>query len=171
MDANGRSVADPADKRLYERLGDLRTAGVIDEVDVNRWETSLYLDEDGRIRPGTDPAHAAVLGSRRWAEREGDDLEPAFRTYPSTDIVDTGAVDATGSRRVVRLPLVCTAIYDGETLRRVAPRSTDERVCSVPTRSGRSNATVGYRRHNGGLGTCDTVYQGSLVVRFARTKV
>lgn len=115
-------------KRLCGRLEELQTAGVIDEVAVNRWGTYVYLDDD-QILTETAPAHAAIAGFRRWADRKGYDLKPAFRTYSSAD--DAGTADVIDPWQVIRLPLVCIAVYDGETLRQVAPCSAGDRVCTV----------------------------------------
>lgn len=111
-------------RRVHDRLLTLRDRGSIDEVAVDRWGTYLYVGDGDRTPPRADPAHIAVAAFERWAEREGRDLEPAFQSFEITDDEREESADPAASR-VVRLPILGLAIYEGDVLREVAPCSTD----------------------------------------------
>lgn len=114
-------------RRVYDRLRTLQDGGPIDDVVANRWGTYLYVEDD-RGPPEGDPAHAAVAAFEQWADREDCDLEPGFRSFETPD--DGGRIGL-GASRVIRLPILGLAVYEGETLRTVAPHTTDEGVYTV----------------------------------------
>lgn len=140
----------PDDPRatVLARLRELESEGVVDDLSVRVWgkfvpatdehdnpnasggaEESGEFDEsnatDGSGSPGEPdgsdpPARERVAAFRRWADRDGHSLEPAFERCERSSMVSEEVTDA------IRLPLQCLAVYGGDRLVGVFPCSTED---------------------------------------------
>lgn len=103
--------------RVLDRLRELETDGVVDDVSVRVW--GRYV-----AAPTDEPADEAQFVQSRiaefeaWGDREGHSLEPAFQRCERTTMVSAER------REVIRLPLQCLAVYAGDRLHGVFPCST-----------------------------------------------
>lgn len=114
------SLVEPVDTTV-ERLCAFESSGAVDEVRVEAWPAEVPLEmssEDSEIVDRYD-------SFRRWADRCGVDLEPAFTVRHRRTLVSEGT-DA-----VLVLPVVCLAIsVDGE-LASVVPHDDGETTYTV----------------------------------------
>lgn len=110
----------PDDPRraVLARLRDLEAAGRVADVSVRVW--SKYVATPDDAPDGNDPpVRERIAEFRRWAERNGHSLEPAFRRFERSTVVSDDAVE------LLRLPLQCLAVYEGDRLVGVFPCSTE----------------------------------------------
>ncbi|WP_251344237.1 HTH domain-containing protein [Haloplanus halophilus] len=121
------SSVDERQRRVYERLAKLHRAGEIADVSVEVWgkqvraRTPRNPTDDALV----EPARAAFEEFEAWAKRNDSRLEPAFSTHTYGSIVGDEPTE------VIRFPVVCLAVYDGDDLLSVVPRSTDGGVRTV----------------------------------------
>lgn len=108
---------------LAARARRLEDRRAIAEVEVKTWTT---------VRPAlealgdSEPAVSSIVDAfEEWADRAGYSLAPAFARC------ETGSLLSRDSRAELRVPLASVAVYEGETLRWVAPCSDAERSYSV----------------------------------------
>ncbi len=109
---------------------------MIDEVSVNRWGNYHYLREDSPLSD-SGPARDAVRAFERWASEYGFEFEPAFERYDDTRIdrddpeTPRDGPDLPTTTQVIRLPIMCLAVYEGERLVGVTPSLDGRRVYTV----------------------------------------
>lgn len=113
---------------VYEQLERLEDRGRVAEVTVEVWGKQVRAEPD--TLPAADDAGTCTVRStyeefEAWAERTGNDLEPAFSVHT------LGSMVADERERAIRFPVMCLAVYDVDDLVAVAPRSTDEGVHTV----------------------------------------
>lgn len=119
----------PEDPRrdVIRRLRDLGAAGHLDEVTVRTWGKSVPcddIDDDGAGSERSDvPDRIAEF--RSWAARTGRSLEPAFCRASRTTMASDGETE------VLRLPMQCLAVYEGDRLVDVTPCTTSKGSTSV----------------------------------------
>jgi len=114
-----RDAPPPDDPRsgVLDRLRELETDGVVDDVSVRVW--GRYVDPPADEPPGEEGTlQTRIAEFEAWADREGHSLEPAFGRCERTTMVSTER------REVIRLPLQCLAVYAGDRLVGVFPCST-----------------------------------------------
>lgn len=117
-----RDRSQPADdprRSILARLRELDAAGLVDEVSVRVWGKQVDAS-DGWPEETSPPVRDRVAEFRTWAERNGHSLEPAFHRCDGSTMVSDERTE------VIRLPLVCLAIYDDDRLVGVFPCSTGE---------------------------------------------
>lgn len=114
-------------KAVYEQLLRLREDGHVADVSVEVWGKQVRVADANR--EATDANTRAVRSTyeefEAWAERTGNDLEPAFSVHTLGSMVTDERAQA------IRFPVMCLAVYDADDLVAVAPRSTDEGVHTV----------------------------------------
>ena len=113
---------------VYEELAKLLQDGRISDVSVVVWGKQVRAEIDTNSAtddPITRAARSTYEEFREWAERSGHDLEPGFSTHTVGSLVDDE------EETVIRFPVVCLAVYDGDELLAVAPCSTEEEVRTV----------------------------------------
>ena len=116
----------PGDSRrsALSRLRELESEGSLSDVSVRVWgrfvEASPRDDGDGR------PIRDRIAEFYGWADRNDRSLDPAFRRCERSTLLSPEETD------VIRLPLICVAIYRGDQLVRVVPCSTEEGTDTVP---------------------------------------
>lgn len=108
---------------VYDRLRSLNEAGDIAELSVEVWGMQVRIEDDAN--PAMDDTHTRRVRDqyetfREWARGHGCELEPAF------SICTTGSLITDHREQVVRLPMICLAVYDDTELIAVAPCSTDD---------------------------------------------
>lgn len=111
----------PGDPRatVLSRLRELESRGLVADVSVRVWGTAI----DASVADGGEydqPVRSRVAEFYRWADRTGHSLEPAFRREQRSSMLSTERSE------VVRLPLVCVAVYANDDLRGVFPCSAGE---------------------------------------------
>lgn len=109
----------PDDPRtaVLTRLRELEAAGLVDDMSVRVW--GRYVAAPSESAEGTEhPIRDRIAEFRAWAEENESSLEPAFRRCERTTMVSETTSD------VIRLPLQCLAVYEGDRLVEVVPRST-----------------------------------------------
>ncbi|MEF8778011.1 MAG: HTH domain-containing protein [Natronomonas sp.] len=111
----------PDDPRraVLSRLRELDSTGDLSDVSVQIWGKSVAASGT-KIRDTDRPVRKRVADFRRWAERHDRSLEPAFEWCDRATILSEERTE------VVRLPLVCVAIYDDDRLIGVFPHSTGD---------------------------------------------
>lgn len=100
------------------RLQELQCAGVIDEWTTTVWRKRVPVTADC-------PERSLYEAFQSWAERVGASLEPCFDTRECY-CTETGE-----KRTELVLPVRCLAVYEDETLARVAPITRAGRVESI----------------------------------------
>jgi hypothetical protein len=118
--------APPGDPReaVLSRLGELESRGRVADVSLRVWGTTV----DAAVADGGEyeqPVRSCVAEFHRWAERTGHSLEPAFRCEQRSSMLSADR------SAVVRLPLVCVAVYADGGLRGVFPHSTAGETTTV----------------------------------------
>lgn len=107
-------------RRLCERLEGLAADGVLESVDCEVWGRNIPAE------PGSEPS---VWGKYdefvEWAAEHDCSLGPAF------SVRETGTLVSEETRRVVSVPMLCLAVYQGEELRAVYPCLNDGDVYTV----------------------------------------
>jgi len=116
----------PDDPRetVLERIREFETRGTVDDVSVRVWGTFVAAP-DGDPDEFESLAHKRVAEFQRWAERNGHSLEPAFERFERSSMVSEEGSD------VVRLPMQCLAVYEGDRLVGVFPCSTSDGTNTV----------------------------------------
>jgi len=116
----------PGDSRqsALSRLRELESEGTLSDVSVRVWGRFVEASppDDGGDRPIRD----RIAEFYEWADRNDRSLDPAFRRYERSTLLSREGTD------VIRLPLICVAIYRGDRLIRVFPCSTEEGTDTVP---------------------------------------
>ncbi len=118
--------ARPADRTqcdaVVETLRTCHESGRIADLNVDCWPKDVSLANELL----EDPAVAIVDEFERWAAENGVSLEPAFDVRSVHSSI-TGEKD-----RVLSLPSICIACYNGDELVAVFPCSNDDRTITVP---------------------------------------
>lgn len=121
---------------VVDRLGALRSAGVVDDVAIETWPDEVVLDDENDQRI---PEQVATLET--WAMENDLSLRPPFETRTVSPLV--GA-----SRDVLTLPVMTLAIRDSEGLTGVYPCSDGDRTLTVTDyldACERAGTALGYR--------------------------
>lgn len=109
----------PGDARreTIATLRELDAADVLADVTVHTWGRSVPASP-----PETDesPVRDRVERFQAWAARTDHSLEPAFRYRERTTLVSAHA------EAVIRLPMLCLAVYDRDDLVAVFPCATED---------------------------------------------
>ncbi|MDL5362232.1 HTH domain-containing protein [Halalkalicoccus sp. NIPERK01] len=121
----GPGGINPVQSRVIDRLQTLGETESVAELDIDVWGPSMG---------GWSPADRDPTGTRetvaefeQWANDHGCTLRPALDRRGAGSGSDDGG---TRGGDVV-LPLLCLAIYDGETLRAVYPHVDGEEVHTI----------------------------------------
>lgn len=95
-------------RETLERVESLEESQAVEETDAHGWPD--------RVRPEEASAHGVPIDEfTAWADDRGVDLEPAFERR-----VDTSSITGETRERIV-LPIMCLAVYEGDSLACVAP--------------------------------------------------
>ncbi len=105
------SVVDETREHL-SRLDRLVEAGTLDAYEVELWGDAISCDP---TYPAGRRLCETVERFERWADRQDRSLEPAFSRGQVCSLVSEETHD------VIRLPMVCLAVYEGERLAAVYP--------------------------------------------------
>lgn len=120
VDCYVRPPVEGATRQVVETLETHDRAGRLNSLTVETWPAAVSRDSTV-----TTDVLETVEGFREWASERGARLEPAFS-------FDEPTHDLTGERRsLVRLPVVCLAVYEDDDLYCVIPNRTEERTCTV----------------------------------------
>jgi hypothetical protein len=116
----------PGDPRraLLSRLRELATEGPLGDLSVRSW--GRFVDASPPEAGADRPIRARIAEFYEWADRSGHSLAPAFRRCERSTML------APSGTEVIRLPLVCVAMYDDDRLVGVFPCSTDGETNTVP---------------------------------------
>lgn len=113
------SGARETQEAIIDRLIDLERAGVVDEIDVTVWGDAVPLS-GASVHVGAGAVVAdRIRAFHAWCENRRASLEPFF----TWSVVDS-SLSGEAYRRVVP-PHRCLAVYVGDTLREVYPRTID----------------------------------------------
>lgn len=108
---------------VLESLRKLERSGTIDGVTVRTWPGAV--DPSIATDPGGTGAVESFEEFRAWAESQGVSVSPPFEHRTHTSRI-------TGERSdLVRTPVVCLALYEGDRLCGVYPHRKDDRVVTV----------------------------------------
>ncbi|WP_331235429.1 HTH domain-containing protein [Natronorarus salvus] len=105
------SVIDETREHL-SRLDRFVEEGTLDAYEVELWGDAIACDP---TYPAGKHLCETVERFERWAERRDCSLEPAFSRGQVCSLVSEETHD------VIRLPMVCLAVYEGERLTAVYP--------------------------------------------------
>lgn len=110
-------------RELVARVRRLQDETGVADVRVKTWSS---------VRPALEelsdsgPSVALTVNAfRSWADREGYTLRPGFERRQTTSMLDRRPAAE------LRVPVVCVAVYENDTLRCVAPCSDGERTYTV----------------------------------------
>lgn len=107
-------------ERIVETLRSHDRAGRLNSLRVELWPATISLGSTV-----TTDITETVTQFREWADTRDATLAPAFS-------VDEHVSQITGEREMrLRLPVVCLAVYQDDSLYCVIPHQTDERTCTV----------------------------------------
>ncbi len=107
---------------VIDRLKGLVESGSLSDLDVDAWGASVRTTEND-----VTAVRETVSEFVEWADRNGCSLTPAFEWREDNSFLD----EEHGQGSVVVLPLLCLAVYDGETLKAVYPHRDGEAVCTI----------------------------------------
>lgn len=102
---------------IQKRLRTLRDEGHIDELSVRIWEKQIPADGAGLTDSEIHARIQLYEQFQSWADQAGYSLEPAFSRHE----IDFLVTDE--QQEVIRFPIICLAVYDGDELVDLAPRS------------------------------------------------
>lgn len=121
----GPNGLNPPQIEVIDRLQTLADGGLIEELDVDVWGTSMGITHDNRDPAGT---RERVAEFEQWATEKGYTLQPAF-DWRSTE----SAGDGESQRREIVTPLVTLAVYgeSGNDLQAVYPHVDGEDVWTI----------------------------------------
>ena len=118
------SPPDGPRESVLARLRELEAAGIVDDLAVYIWGKSIpAIPQEAAVTRTL--VHERVAEFRRWADRNGRALEPAFRRCEQSTMVSDER------RKIIRLPLQCLAVYRNDCLAGVFPCTTDQGTNTV----------------------------------------
>lgn len=119
--------AERRQRAVYDRLERLQRNRKVADVAIEVWgkQVRARTPSTPTDDPIVGPARAAYETFESWAKRNGHDLEPAFSVHSLGSLVDDER------ETVIRFPVMCLAVYNGDDLRSVAPCTTDEGVHTI----------------------------------------
>lgn len=112
---------EPIDTHI-ETLKRLQTNGHIETLLVRAWPETLSLDECA-------PSNESLATFKRfqaWADRAGVSISPPFEQVSRTSTITNEC------HEVLRMPLLCVALYLGDTLTAVYPHTDGEQTMKIP---------------------------------------
>jgi hypothetical protein len=112
----------------HEQLQQLQEAGRIDSLSLRLWQESELVSDETEIETETEHAETsreAIAEFAAWASDHGYTLYPGFQTRETNPRV-TDPV-----RETLVPPILCLAVYRGDTLEAVFPYADGERVYTV----------------------------------------
>lgn len=101
-----------------ERARGLEADGRVADCRVETWDEQVVRD-DGRLDRSRETV-ARIEAFESWADEHGCSLYPFFEERTR------GSLAGDGERTVLVLPVMCLAIYAGESLRELFPRVAGE---------------------------------------------
>lgn len=105
---------------VIDRLRRLESDGRIADLDVDVWGASMA--EDRPVDRTPSEPYETVSEFERWGDEHGCTLRPALRRrYSGSD----------SDRPIIRLPLLCLGVYEGEAISAVYPHVDDGDVRTV----------------------------------------
>lgn len=116
----------PDDPRtsVVSRLHEFEETGLVDDVSIHVWGKCVSVSDEWADET-SPPVRERIADFREWADRNGHTLEPAFRWCEESTMLSEE------QNEVIRLPLQCLAIYEGDRLVGVFPCSTDNGTKTV----------------------------------------
>lgn len=110
---------------IIDRLDTLFETGRITEFDIDVWGTSMGIN----VPEGRDPGgvRETVAEFEQWAADHDCTLRPAFNRR-RTGLIGDGEENRSES---LVLPVLCLAVYDGETIKAVYPHGDGEDVRTI----------------------------------------
>jgi len=106
-------------------LQQLADDDIIVEFSLCTWGKRLVYGSEGPSESASETVEKKIREFEAWAEREGHSLEPAFQYNEISSLL----TDET--RTVIRLPLLCIAVYEKTRLKGVFPCSRDGETRTV----------------------------------------
>jgi hypothetical protein len=132
-----RDLSPPPDdprRDVFARLQDLEDQGALADVSVRVWGKAVLASGNGA--PEDTEITGRIAEFYRWAEHTGHSLEPAFERCARSTMVSEEKVE------VVRLPLQCVELREGDDLVAVFPCSADGETQTVRECLDRFEASV-----------------------------
>lgn len=105
--------------------------GPIADLDIDVWEASMGITHADTHDPGD--VHELITEFEQWADEHGCTLRPAFKRRSADSAVETETedIDNREDQDLIIPPLLCLAVYDGETIDAVYPHVDGEEVSTI----------------------------------------
>lgn len=129
----GPSGLNPPQIEVIDRLETLSEGedGPIDEFDVDVWGASMGITQSDARALGN--IHERITEFEQWADEHGCTLGPAFKRRGTTSAAATEPETESNDTREEGIipPLLCLAVYDGETIAAVYPHGDGGEVATI----------------------------------------
>jgi hypothetical protein len=106
-----------------ERVRAIEAESRVADCHIGTWNKQIVLDNGGLDR--NREVRKRVEAFESWADEHGVSLYPFFEERTR------GSLAIDGERTVLVLPVICLAVYEGETLSELFPRAAGEVTYTV----------------------------------------
>lgn len=123
----GPSGLNPPQIEVIDRIQALTEGedGPIADLDIDIWGASMGINQPDARDPGSE--YETITEFEQWADEHGCTLRPAFERRST----DSAAENEANREDAITPPLLCLAVYNGETIEAVYPHVDGEEVYTI----------------------------------------